>query len=92
MKACLVGIRLQNMVLQSDLKSQWRLEMAKRRGMCRKPSSAENLNRRTRLSCPLVAREPWASPTRYRKGLPRARPTPRRGEGRATEADTHILC
>ena len=50
MEACLVGIRLQNMVLQSDLKSQWRLEMAKRRGMCRKPSSAENLNRRTRLS------------------------------------------
>ena len=34
MKACLVGMRLQNMVLQSDLKSQWRLEMAKRRGMC----------------------------------------------------------
>ena len=42
MEACLVGIRLQNMVLQSDLKSQWRLEMAKRRGMCRKPSSAES--------------------------------------------------
>ena len=27
MEACLVGIRLQNMVLQSDLKSQWLMHM-----------------------------------------------------------------
>ena len=32
MEACLVGIRPQNMVLQSDLKSQWLMHMGMQNG------------------------------------------------------------